>query len=96
MFRPADDKILIKPDVEHKTQHGIIIPNADKNAHDTGVVVAVGRGKYTARGFLVPPDVTPGERVVFSKYVPNEVKVDGEQHLIVLSEQILGVIEESD
>lgn len=93
-FIPMDDKVLIKPDIEYTSGGGIIIPNAENKAHDTGTVMAVGLGKFSTKGVRIPLDVKVGDKVIFSKYVPNDVKVNGEDMLVVLSEQILGIIEE--
>jgi chaperonin GroES len=93
-IRPLQDRILIKRvDEEQKTAGGIIIPDTAKEKPQEGRVVAVGNGKVGDDGKLRPLDVKKGDRVLFSKYAGNEVKVDGDDLMIIREEDVLGVIE---
>ena len=93
-IRPLQDRILIKRvDEEQKTAGGIIIPDTAKEKPQEGRVVAVGNGKVGDDGKLRPLDVKKGDRVLFSKYAGSEVKLDGEEHMIIREEDVLGVIE---
>jgi chaperonin GroES len=92
-IRPLQDRILIKRvKEEEKTKGGIIIPDTAKEKPVEGKVVAVGNGKYED-GKLRKPDVKPGDRVLFGKYAGSEVKIDGEELLILREDDILGVVE---
>ena len=93
-IRPLQDRILIKRvDEEQKTAGGIIIPDTAKEKPQEGRVVAVGNGKVGDDGKLRPLDVKKGDRVLFSKYAGSEIKLDGEEHMIIREEDVLGVIE---
>jgi len=93
-IRPLGDRILIKRvDEEQKTAGGIIIPDSAKEKPQEGRVVAVGNGKAGDDGKVRPLDVKKGDRVLFSKYAGSEVKLDGEEHMIIREEDVLGVIE---
>jgi len=93
-IRPLQDRILIKRvDEEQKTAGGIIIPDTAKEKPQEGRVVAVGNGKVGDDGKVRPLDVKKGDRVLFSKYAGSEVKLDGEEHMIIREEDVLGVIE---
>ena len=93
-IRPLQDRILIKRvDEEQKTAGGIIIPDTAKEKPQEGRVVAVGNGKVGDDGKLRPLDVKKGDRVLFTKYAGSEVKLDGEEHIIIREEDVLGVIE---
>jgi len=93
-IRPLQDRILIKRvDEEQKTAGGIIIPDTAKEKPQEGRVVAVGNGKVGEDGKVRPLDVKKGDRVLFSKYAGSEVKLDGEEHMIIREEDVLGVIE---
>jgi len=93
-IRPLQDRILIKRvDEEQKTSGGIIIPDTAKEKPQEGRVVAVGNGKVGDDGKLRPLDVKKGDRVLFTKYAGSEVKLDGEEHMIIREEDVLGVIE---
>ena len=78
---------------EEKTKGGIIIPDSAKEKPAEGKVIAVGKGKIGEDGKLQPLDVKVGDRILFSKYAGTEVKVDGEENLIMREDDILGVIE---
>ena len=93
-FRPLHDRVVIKRlDGESRTAGGIIIPDTAKEKPMEGEVVAVGPGKRDERGALVPPGVKPGDRVLFGKWSGTEVKIDGEELLIVTEADVMGVVE---
>ncbi len=93
-IRPLQDRIVVKRiEEEEKTSGGIIIPDTAKEKPMEGKVVAVGRGKVSEDGKLMPLDLKKGDRILFSKYAGTEVKIEGEEHLIMREEDVLGVIE---
>jgi len=93
-IRPLQDRIIVKRlEEETKTKGGIIIPDSAKEKPIEGKVVAVGKGKVTDDGKVLALDVKVGDKVLFSKYGGTEVKIDGEEYLIMREDDILGVIE---
>ncbi len=93
-IRPLNDRILVKRlEGEERTAGGIIIPDSAKEKPAEGEVVAVGPGKLNDAGERVALDVAVGDRVLFSKYGGSEVKLDGEDFLIMREDDILGVIQ---
>jgi chaperonin GroES len=93
-IRPLGDRVLVKRIAEEeKTKGGIIIPDTAKEKPQEGKVVAVGKGKLNDDGKVMPLDVKAGDRILFGKYSGSEVKLDGEEHLILREEDILGIIE---
>jgi chaperonin GroES len=78
---------------EEKTKGGIIIPDTAKEKPMEGLVVAVGKGKTADDGKLIKLDVKAGDRILFGKYAGTEVKIDGEEHLIMREDDILGILE---
>jgi chaperonin GroES len=93
-FRPLQDRLLIKRvEEENKTKGGIIIPDTAKEKPLEGKVVAVGNGKVSEDGKVRPMDIKVGDSILFSKYAGTEVKIDGEDHLILREEDVLGVLE---
>ena len=93
-IRPLQDRIIVKRlEEETKTKGGIIIPDTAKEKPIEGKVVAVGKGKVTDDGKVLALDVKVGDKVLFSKYGGTEVKIDGEEYLIMREDDILGVIE---
>ena len=93
-FRPLHDRVVVRRvESEEKTVGGIIIPDTAKEKPQEGKVIAVGNGKLLDDGKLHPLDVKKGDRVLFSKYGGTEVNVDGDEHLIIREDDILGVIE---
>ena len=95
-FRPLHDRVLIQPlEQEAKTKGSIIIPDTAKEKPVEGKVIAVGPGARDENGKLRPLDVKVGDRVLYGKWSGTEVKVDGEDVLIVKESDIMGVIEES-
>ena len=93
-IRPLHDRVLIKRvEEESKTKGGIIIPDTAKEKPIEGKVVAVGAGKRGDDGKLHELQVKAGDKILFGKYSGTEVKIDGEEHLILREEDILGVLE---
>ena len=93
-FRPLHDRILVRRvESEEKTKGGIIIPDTAKEKPSEGVVVAVGPGARDEQGVRVLPDVSAGDRILFGKWSGTEVKVDGEDLLIMKETDIMGIIE---
>jgi len=93
-FRPLHDRVVIRRiESDEKTKGGIIIPDTAKEKPQEGEVIAVGPGARDERGKLVPLDLKAGDRVLFGKWSGNEVKVDGEDLLIMKESDIMGVIE---
>jgi chaperonin GroES len=93
-IKPLGDRILMmRIEEESKTKGGIIIPDTAKEKPQEREIVAVGKGKVTEAGKLVAPDVKAGERILFGKYSGSEVKLEGEEHLILREDDILGVLE---
>ncbi len=92
---PLSDHILIEPiKEEEKTKTGILLPEtADKEKPEQGRVIAVGPGRKNKKGEYTPLDVKPGQKVLFTKYGPNEIKVDDKEYLIAKEEDILAIIE---
>lgn len=93
-IRPMQDRIIVERiEEETKTAGGIIIPDTvSKEKPQEGKVLAAGKGKMTPEGKLLPLDVKVGDRVLFGKYAGSEIKVDGEEYLIMREDDILGVI----
>jgi len=93
-FRPLHDRVIVKRiKEEEKTKGGIIIPDTAKEKPVEGKVIAVGNGKRLEDGTLSGLSVKAGDRVLFGKYGGTEVKIDGEEHLILREEDILGILE---
>jgi chaperonin GroES len=93
-IRPLGDRVIIKRVAEEeKTKGGIIIPDTAKEKPQEGKVIAVGKGKVNEDGKTTPLDVKAGDRILFGKYSGTEIKLNGEEHLILREEDILGVIE---
>jgi len=93
-IRPLQDRVIIRriEEKEERSAGGIIIPDTAKEKPQEGKVVAVGPGRRDD-GKLIAPDVKAGDRVLFGKYSGSEIKIDGEEHLILREEDILGVVE---
>ena len=93
-FRPLHDRVVVRRlEEEQKTAGGIIIPDTAKEKPMQGEVIAVGPGARNDKGELTPPDVKAGDRVLFGKWSGTEVKIDGEELLIMKESDIMGVIE---
>jgi chaperonin GroES len=95
-FRPLHDRVVVKRiDAEEKTAGGIIIPDTAKEKPSQGEITAVGPGGRDENGKLIPIDLKVGDRVLFGKWSGTEVKIDGEDLLIMKESDILGVLEET-
>jgi chaperonin GroES len=91
-LKPLEDRIVVKPSEEEETtSSGIVIPDTAKEKPQEGSVVAVGPGRFE-EGSRVPLDVAVGDKVIYSKYGGTEVKVEGEEHLILSARDVLAVI----
>jgi chaperonin GroES len=94
-FRPLHDRVVVKRiDAEEKSSGGIIIPDTAKEKPSQGEVIAVGPGARDETGKLIPVDVQVGDRVLFGKWSGTEVKIDGEELLIMKESDIMGVLDE--
>jgi len=93
--RPLHDRVIVRRlDEDTKTAGGIIIPDSAKEKPIEGEVISVGKGKILENGDVRPLDVKAGDRVIFSKYAGTEIKLDGEEFLMMREDDILGVIEQ--
>ena len=93
-FRPLHDRVVVKRiDAEEKTKGGIIIPDSAKEKPSQGRVVAVGPGARNEQGQLMPPDLKAGDRILFGKWSGTEVKIDGEELLIMKESDVMGVLD---
>lgn len=96
-IKPLGDKVLVRAERESnqtKTKSGIIIPETiNKERSEEGVVIAVGEGKRLDNGQLLPLKVKKGDHVIFSKYGPDEIKIGGEEYLIISESNILAIVE---
>jgi len=94
-IRPLQDRVIVRrlEDAVEKTKGGIIIPDTAKEKPQHGKIIAVGKGKVNDDGKLTPLDVKVGDKILFGKYSGSEIKIDGEEHLIMREEDILGVVE---
>ena len=94
-IRPLQDRVLVKRIEEdrEKTKGGIIIPDTAKEKPQQGKVIAAGKGKVNDDGKVTPLDVKVGDTILFGKYSGSEIKIDGDEHLIMREDDILGVVE---
>ncbi len=93
-IKPLHDRVIVRrSDAEEKTASGIIIPDTAKEKPQEGVVVAVGSGIRKEDGTVLPLDVKDGDKILFGKYAGTEIKVDGEELLMMKEDDILGIIE---
>ena len=93
-IRPLADRVVVKRVAEEeKTKGGIIIPDSAKEKPVEGIVVAVGNGKVLKTGKVQPLDVKVGQKVLFGKYSGTEVKLDGEEHVMLTEDDVLAVVE---
>ena len=93
-IRPLQDRVIVQRiEEEEKTKGGLIIPDTAKEKPQEGKVIAVGKGKLNEDGKVTPMDVKVNDRVLFGKYSGTEINIDGEEHLIMREEDILGIIE---
>lgn len=94
MIRPLGERVVVKPlPMEEVTKGGIVLPDTAKEKPQKGEVTAVGPGRLLDNGQRVPIDLKVGDQVLYSKYAGNEIKLDGEEYLILRESDILGVIE---
>jgi chaperonin GroES len=95
-IRPLHDRLIVKRfDEEERTKGGIIIPDNAKEKPQQGEVIAVGSGKILEDGKKAPLEVKKGDRVLFGKYSGTEIKIDGNEYLMMREEDILGIVERS-
>jgi chaperonin GroES len=93
-IRPLRDRLIVKRlEEEEKTKGGIIIPDSAKEKPQEGEVVAVGSGRINEQGKVTPIDVKVGDKILFSKYSGNEIKIEGEEYLIIREDDIQAVID---
>jgi chaperonin GroES len=92
--RPLNDRVLVlRLEGEQKTAGGIIIPDTAKEKPQEGKIIAVGTGKLNEKGDRIPLTVKEGDKVLFSKYAGNEIKIDGVEHIIMREDDILAIVE---
>jgi chaperonin GroES len=92
-LRPLEDRVLVRPEEgEETTVSGIVIPDTAKEKPQQGTILAVGPGKRSDTGDLIPMEVKEGDRVMYSKYGGTEVKIDGEELLILSARDVLAVL----
>lgn len=92
-LKPLEDRILVRPEEgEETTASGIVIPDTAKEKPQEGTVLAVGPGKRSDTGDLIPMDVKEGDRVIYSKYGGTEIKLEGEELLILSARDVLAVV----
>jgi chaperonin GroES len=93
-IRPLHDRVIVKRIKEEETtKGGIIIPDTAKEKPSEGKIIAVGKGKLLENGTLKPLDVKAGDKVLFGKYAGTEIKIDGEEHLIMREDDIIAIVE---
>jgi chaperonin GroES len=94
-LRPLYDRIVVRRiEQKEQVQGGIIIPDSAKEKPQEGEVVAVGKGKRLEDGSVVPLDVKAGDRILFGKYSGSDIKMDGQEYLIMREDEVLGVLED--
>ncbi len=93
-IRPLHDRIVVKRIEESESKHGsLFIPDSAKEKPQEGEVIAVGKGKRLEDGKVVPLDVKPGDRILFGKYSGSDIKLDGNEYMIMREDEVLGVLE---
>jgi chaperonin GroES len=93
--RPLHDRLIVKRlEEEEKTKGGIIIPDTAKEKPIEGKVIAAGKGKIKEDGTKIPMEVKKGDRILFAKYAGTEVKIDGEEHLIMKEDDVIAIVEQ--
>jgi chaperonin GroES len=93
-YKPLGDRLLVKPKPsEEKTKSGIVLPDSAKEKPQEGEVIATGPGIKDEKGKVVPMEVKKGDVVLYSKYSGTEVKIDGEEHLIIKESDVLAIVE---
>ncbi|MDR3589972.1 MAG: co-chaperone GroES [Negativicutes bacterium] len=94
MIKPLGDRVVIKPlEREEKTKSGIVLPDTAKEKPQEGKIVAVGTGKVLDNGQRIALDVKEGDKVIFSKYAGTEVKIDGQDYLILSERDVLAIVQ---
>ncbi|HHX26844.1 MAG: co-chaperone GroES [Firmicutes bacterium] len=92
MVKPLEDRVVVKPSTEEeRTKGGIVLPDTAKERPQEGEVIAVGPGKLLDSGERAPMDVKPGDKVIFAKYGGTEIKIDGEEYMILRQSDILAI-----
>ena len=95
-FTPLHDRILVRRLEEGETiRGGIIIPDSAKEKPQEGEVISVGKGKRLDDGKIVPLDVKPGDRILFGKYSGSEIKLDGNEYMIMREDEVLGILDKA-
>ncbi|MBO0797834.1 MAG: co-chaperone GroES [Blastocatellia bacterium] len=95
-IRPINDRIIVQRiEEQEQMRGGLYIPDTAKEKPQEGKVIAVGNGKLLENGTRTPIDIKPGDRVLFGKYAGTEIKLDGEEYLILREDDVLGVIEDA-
>ena len=93
-FRPLYDRILVeRVESEEKTKGGIIVPDTAKEKPQQGKIIAVGQGKRLENGKLIPLEVKAGDTILFGKYSGSEIKIEGNEYLIMKEDDVLGLVE---
>ena len=93
-MRPLQDRVIVeRTEEEEKSSGGIIIPDTAKEKPQQGKVIAVGKGRILRNGKVNPPTVKKGDRILFGKYAGTDIKIDGEEHLIMREDDILAIIQ---
>lgn len=93
-LRPLHDRVIVKRlEEEEKTVGGIIIPDTAKEKPQQGRVIAVGKGRTLENGQVIPLTVKEGDRILFGKYAGTDIKIDGDEHLIMREDDILGILQ---
>jgi chaperonin GroES len=93
-IRPLYDRIVVKRiEQQEQMQGGLYIPDSAKEKPQEGEVVAVGKGKRLEDGKVIPLDVQPGDRILFGKYSGSDIKMDGEEYLIMREDEVLGILD---
>jgi len=94
-LKPLRERVLVKRiEEEEKTPGGIIIPDSAKEKPQLGIVVSAGPGRVLKDGKVLPTEVKKGDKVIFPKFAGTDIKIKGEEHLIISEDEILGIVEE--
>src|ERR1700746_1855324 len=93
-LRPLGDRVIVKPiEKKEEVRGGLIIPDTAKEKPQEGEIIAAGKGKIGEDGKLIPMDVKAGDKILYGKYSGTEVKIDGQEYLIMHQDDILGIVE---
>ncbi len=93
-LRPLGDRVIVKPiEKGEEVRSGLIIPDTAKEKPQEGEIIAAGKGKIDESGKLIPMDVKAGDKILYGKYSGTEVKLDGQEYLIMHQDDILGIVE---